>query len=362
MADVKLININKSYVEDNIFLKDFNLEIKDGEFVVLLGPTGSGKTAVMRLIAGLDTIDDGELYIGETLANSLMPKDRNLAMVFQNQQLLPSNVYENIAFGLKLRKLSYEDINIKVHEIARILDIENILQRKPKTLTALERQRVTLARALVRDPNVCLFDDTLASLDDALTRRIRSEYIKIQYRLGSTFIYATRDQIDALTLGSRIIVLNGGKIEQDGSAKEIYQNPKTVFVASYVGSPTITLLSGSLLGGKLQMLGKDFELPESVTAKINEVCDMELTVGIRAENLSVCDQDTADIIATVDGVDNFGAYKVLSLKVGQKTLTDFCALVSIDSEVQIGETVGIKIDLEKIHLFNRETEVTIFNK
>ena len=364
MANIKLIDVKKSYVEGQTTIENLNLEINDGEFVVLLGPTGSGKSAILRLIAGLDTIDEGSLYIGDTLSNELMPKDRNLAMVFQNQQLLPANVYEDIAFGLKLRKLSYEEINIKVREIARILDIENILQRKPKTLTALERQRVTLARALVRDPNVCLFDDVLASLDDTLTKRVRSELIKLQYRLGSTFIYATRDQIDAMTMASRLIVLNNGKIEQDGTPKDIYLNPKTVFVASYIGSPNIALFSANLVktdsGASLEMLGKTFELPTSVVSKIKEVKDLELTVGIRPEDMKIVETD-GDITATVDSVDNYGAYKVATLKLDQKTLNDFSVIISAETELEANKEVQVKFNFEKMHLFERESEETIFS-
>lgn len=359
MAEIKLVNIKKEY-ESKKLLEDFSLTVNDGEFVCLLGPTGSGKSAVLRLIAGLDEITSGELLIDGELSNQKIPKDRNAAMVFANEQLMPQNVYENIAFGLKLRKLNAEEINIKVREIARILNIEGILQKKPKTLTAHERQRVTIARRLVREPSVCLFDDVLSSLNDDLTKIMRSELVKIHYRLGSTFIFATRDQIDAMTMATKIVVLNGGKIEQIGSPREIYTKPQTVFVATYVGSPQINLATGVLnLNGdnaSVEFCGMNLEInKDSLVENLSD--KQNLTVAIRPENIKL--SKNGNFEAEIKSVENHGAYKVLTLQLGEKTLNEWSVITTGDEEIKVGDKLGFEIDVNKLHLFDQMSEQTI---
>lgn len=372
MAEIKLVNVTKKYEDEKKIVENFSLEIGDGEFVVLLGPTHSGKSPILRMIAGLDDVTEGELFIDDTLSNNLMPKDRNVAMVFQNQQLMPHlSVYDNIAFGLKLRKISPLDINVKIREIARIMDIENVLSRKPKSLTSIERQRVIIARALVREPNVVLFDDTLTSFDENLTKRVRSELVKLQYRLNLTFIFATRDQLDAMSMATRIVVMNDGKIEQTGTPKEIYQNPQTAFVATYVGSPQINFANVRLISDngetKISMLGKSVALDESVKEKIADIAEYldtekTLTLGIRPENVNVCDKENAILTAIVDGVEDYGAYKVIALKMKEKTISDWSVTVSDDNAYQIDQEIGLNPDMSKIYLFDTETDVTVFNK
>ncbi len=360
MAEIKFENIKKDYESKNLF-DGLNLTVEDGEFVCLLGPTGSGKSAILRLIAGLDEITEGSLLIDGDISNDKMPKDRNVAMIFANQQLLPSSVYENIAFGLKLRKIGAEEINIKIREIARILDIENVLQRKTKNLNAHERQRVTIARALVREPSVCLFDDSLASLNDDLTRIMRSELVKIQYRLGTTFIFATRDQIDAMTMATKIVMLNDGIIEQVGSPKEIYLKPQTVFVAKYIGSPEINLATGKV----------NFEnengIVEFSNIKVNISKDsfidgvengQNVTVAIRPENLKIAGEE-ADFNAKVKAVEVDGEYKVITIDIGEKTLNEWNIIAPKEMEISVGENIGVKIDDGKVLVFNQETEQTI---
>ncbi len=369
MAEVKLENVTKSFSEGKNAIESLSLNIGDGEFVVLLGPTASGKSAVIRMISGLDEITSGELYIDDVLANDLFPKDRNVAVVFQNQQLMPMSVYDNIAMGLKMRNAPKEEINAKVREIARVLGLEDLLSRKPKTLSSLERQRVTLARAFVREPNVCMFDDTFASLDDMLTKQLRSDLIKLQYRMKTTVIFATRDQIDAMSMATKLVVLSGGKVEQVGTPQEIYCHPKTVFVATYVGSPSICLSSGTLEktddGVFVNFVGAKVKLTDEQVARISAIDsylsgEKCLTVGIRGENLSITTENEGDFNATVLSVETFGDYKVAELKLSQKTLSDFCVVMAADSEVEVGATVGVKVDVDKLHLFDQMTEETIF--
>lgn len=365
MAGIKLENVNKTYSANNIFFENLSLEVENGEFVCLLGPTGSGKSAILRLISGLDEIDDGTLFIDGEIANDMSTKDRNVALIFQNHQLIPSSVYENIAFSLKLRSLPAEAINIKVREVARILDIEHLLNRKPKTLSALERQRVAWARALVRDPNVCMFDDSFASFDDNLTRVVRSEIVKLCYRLKQTFIYATRDQIDAMSMADKIIVLNKGKVEQVGTPKDIYTHPKTVFVATYVGSPQIATPCAKLVKNDndyaLEFNGITLAVPTEKALAMLEKGDYlgesGLTLGIRAEDMQIVTENET-FTGFVNSVENYGAYKVVAVAVDSKT--EWFVIASPDCEFAVNQEVKVKIATEKVHIFDQMTEENLF--
>lgn len=361
MSDLVLKNVKKSYDRKNDFFSDLSFEVKNGEFIVILGGEGSGKSAILRLIAGLDTIDDGELLIGGELSNDLVPKDRNVAMIFPDHQLIPHmTAYDNMAFGLKLRKVPATEIDIKVREVARIMSLEDVLSRKPKMLTSLQRQRVALARAIVREPNIYLFDDSLTNFDDELTKTMRQELIKLHYRLSATFIFATRDQIDALTLATKIMVINGGKIEQFDTPSNIYLKPKTVFVADYVGSPKINLASADAVeeeGVKIIKIG-NFKL--AVGDKFDDILsdyynsDKGLTVGIRPEDLKICED--GDISATVTGVENYGNYKVATVKVPFKTIDEWQILAGNETDIVNGSELKLKLELDKLHIFDRMSE------
>lgn len=370
MAKIKLTNVTKVYEDDTKTVDSISFDANDGELIVLLGPTGSGKSQVLRLIAGLDEVNDGEISINDEVVNGLQPKDRNVAVVFKNYQLdTTKNVYENLAFSLKLRKFSAEEINVRVREIARVLNLTEVLNRKPKVLTSLERQRVSLARAIVRNPNVCLLDDVLSGLDETLSKCVRSDMMKIAYRMKQTLIYATRDQIDAMTLGDKIAVMNEGKIEQFDTPKNIYQNPKTVFVATYVGSPIINTAPSKLvkdgenvyvefLNQKILVGADKLNLIEDRTKYVDE--GKELTIAIRPENLGV-DNDSA-IRFTVDAIENYGSYKVVSLKSNDKTINDWSLMTTEDVDLTIGNEIGVSINAKDLLMFDRETETTIFTQ
>ena len=262
MARVKFEHIHKIYPGGVAAVQDFNLEINDKEFMVFVGPSGCGKTTSLRMVAGLEEISEGNVFIGETLVNNVMPKDRDIAMVFQNYALYPHmDVYNNMAFGLKLRKVPKDEIDRRVKETARILGIENLLKRKPKALSGGQRQRVALGRAIVREPKVFLMDEPLSNLDAKLRVQTRAEIIKLQKRLQITTIYVTHDQIEAMTMGDRIVVMKDGLIQQVGTPLEIYDNPCNIFVAGFIGTPPMNFLQGVIKeeSGQLTFIAGDFK-------------------------------------------------------------------------------------------------------
>ena len=248
MASLTLKNITKRYAGNVLAVSDFNLEIKDKEFIILVGPSGCGKSTTLRMIAGLEEITDGELYIGDKLVNDVAPKDRDIAMVFQNYALYPHmTVFENMAFGLKLRKTPKDEIKRRVEEAARILDIEHLLDRKPKALSGGQRQRVALGRAIVREPKVFLLDEPLSNLDAKLRAQMRTELAKLHKRIGTTFIYVTHDQTEAMTMADRIVVMKDGLIQQVDTPTKLYDSPANKFVAGFIGSPQMNFIEGVLL-------------------------------------------------------------------------------------------------------------------
>ncbi len=253
MANLSLKHIYKVYPGDVTAVKDFNLEIADKEFIVFVGPSGCGKSTTLRMIAGLEEISKGELYIGDRLVNEVEPKERDIAMVFQSYALYPHmTVYDNMAFGLKLRKVPKDEIDKKVKDAAKILDIEHLLDRKPKALSGGQRQRVALGRAIVREPKVFLMDEPLSNLDAKLRVQMRTEISKLHQRLQTTFIYVTHDQVEAMTMGTRIVVMKDGIVQQVDSPQEIYNNPANIFVAGFIGSPQMNFIDGTIKeeGGK----------------------------------------------------------------------------------------------------------------
>src|ERR671918_332797 len=290
MARVFLKNLNKKF-DDTHAVKDVNLEIRDREFVVLVGPSGCGKTTTLRMVAGLEDITDGEIYIGDRLVNDVPPKDRNIAMVFQNYALYPHmTVYKNMAFSLKLRRTPRDEIERRVKAAADILGIGDLLERKPKQLSGGQRQRVAVGRAIVRQPEVFLFDEPLSNLDAKLRVQMRSELIKLHYQLEATMIYVTHDQVEAMTMGDRIVIMNNGEIQQVGAPMEVYDHPVNMFVAGFIGSPAMNFFQGKLTAQNSDLfvdLGKfAVKLPKSQAHLYSSHVNKKVVFGIRPENIS----------------------------------------------------------------------------
>ncbi len=380
MASVSLREIYKKYPGGVIAVSDFNIEIKDKEFIILVGPSGCGKSTTLRMIAGLEEISEGELYIGDRLVNDIAPKDRDIAMVFQNYALYPHmTVFENMAFGLKLRKVPKDEIARKVEEAARILDISHLLDRKPKALSGGQRQRVALGRAIVREPQVFLLDEPLSNLDAKLRAQMRTEISKLHKKLGTTFIYVTHDQTEAMTMGDRIVVMKDGYIQQIDSPTNLYQNPVNQFVAGFIGSPQMNFIDAKLLkiDGKYTVefgsedtktsRGKKFyvEVPEAkADAEILEpLVDQEVVLGVRPEcihdeEMFISAATTGILEATVEVTEMMGAETYLYLNCENIPLT---ARVSPRSTARPQDVIKVAIDPNRIHLFDKETEKSLIN-
>ena len=373
MASVTLKEIYKKYPGGVIAVSDFNMEIKDKEFIILVGPSGCGKSTTLRMIAGLEDISEGELYIGDRLVNDVAPKDRDIAMVFQNYALYPHmTVFENMAFGLRLRKVPKAEIVRKVEEAARILDISHLLDRKPKALSGGQRQRVALGRAIVREPQVFLLDEPLSNLDAKLRAQMRTEISKLHTKLGTTFIYVTHDQTEAMTMGDRICVMKDGYIQQIDSPTNLYQNPVNQFVAGFIGSPQMNFIDSILrkIDGKyIVEFGTEkkysVEIPEGKAddEALAGLVDQEVVLGVRPE--SIHDEDmflsnatTGVINCMVEVTEIMGAETYLYLTCEGIPLT---ARVSPRSTARPQQEYTVAIDPNRIHLFNKETEKTIIN-
>ncbi len=368
MASISLRNIWKIYSGNVTAVHDFNLEIDDKEFIVLVGPSGCGKSTTLRMIAGLEEISKGELHIGDRLVNDVAPKDRDIAMVFQNYALYPHmTVYKNMAFGLELRKMPKADIDARVKEAARILDIEHLLQRKPKALSGGQRQRVALGRAMVRDPAVFLLDEPLSNLDAKLRASMRSELILLHQRLGTTFIYVTHDQTEAMTMGDRIVVMKDGFIQQVDTPQMLYDHPCNVFVAGFIGSPQMNFLPVTIEkraeGYAAIFNGCTLPIPADriSSATLAPYVGKEVVLGIRPENLHLDAVNLeTDAIGTipvdVSLAELMGAEIYLYAKNGDSKLI---AKIPTRSPVKHGTSVELSVDCTKIHLFDKESERAI---
>lgn len=370
MASLQLKNIYKTYPGGFTAVKDFNLDIEDKEFVILVGPSGCGKSTTLRMIAGLEEISDGELYIGDKLVNDVAPKDRDIAMVFQNYALYPHmTVFENMAFGLKLRKVPKDEIKRKVHEAAQILDIEHLLDRKPKALSGGQRQRVALGRAIVREPKVFLMDEPLSNLDAKLRVQMRTEIGKLHKRLQTTFIYVTHDQTEAMTMGSRIVVMKDGIVQQVDSPANLYTNPCNVFVAGFIGSPQMNMLTAKLElrddGAYLINDNMNIKLPEGKGKRpeLQEYNGKEILVGIRPEDIHdeeafLSSMADSTVSVSVELTEMMGAETFLYLKLGETQMT---ARVNPRTNAQHGDNIKVAFDTNKLHLFDKDTELVIMN-
>ena len=371
MANVSLQHIYKIYDGGVTAVTDFNLEIEDKEFIILVGPSGCGKSTTLRMVAGLEDISKGDLYIGDVRCNDVAPKDRDIAMVFQNFALYPHmSVFENMAFGLKLRKIPKDEIKRRVEEAAKILGIAQYLDRKPKALSGGQRQRVALGRAIVRDPKVFLLDEPLSNLDAKLRAQMRTEISRIYQRLGTTFIYVTHDQTEAMTMGTRIVVMKDGFIQQVDTPQHLYDMPCNEFVAGFIGSPQMNFIDATVVkkGSDLALKFDKYEivLPASKNKNgcLEKYVGKEVRFGIRPEHIYDDPEflqkagQGACITATVDVTELMGAEIYLYVNVANIPVT---ARVAPTSTAKVGDTIKIAFDVNKIHIFDKETEMTITN-
>ena len=366
MADLQLKNIYKRYAGNVTAVSDFSMDIEDKEFIILVGPSGCGKSTTLRMIAGLEEISEGELYIGGKLMNDVAPKDRDIAMVFQNYALYPHmTVYDNMAFALKLRKTPKAEIKRRVTEAAKILDIEALLDRKPKALSGGQRQRVAMGRAIVRSPKVFLMDEPLSNLDAKLRVAMRTEIKKLHDRLGTTFIYVTHDQTEAMTMGTRIVVMKSGIIQQVGTPNDLYHSPCNQFVAGFIGSPQMNFVDVTINktdSGMTATFGNTtIAIPEGKTAALTDYVGKEVVMGIRPEDIHddqafLSTYPNASVEAYVEVTEMMGAETYLYLQIEG---IPFTARVNARSTTQAKDTVKLGFDVNRMHFFDKETELVI---
>ena len=370
MASLSLQHINKTYPNGFQAVKDFNLEIEDKEFIIFVGPSGCGKSTTLRMIAGLEEISGGTLKIGDKVMNDVEPKDRDIAMVFQNYALYPHmTVYDNMAFGLKLRKVPKDQIDKAVREAARILDLEKLLDRKPQALSGGQRQRVAMGRAIVRNPKVFLMDEPLSNLDAKLRVQMRIEISKIHQRLGATIIYVTHDQTEAMTLGTRIVVMKDGVVQQVDTPQHLYEQPGNLFVAGFMGSPQMNFLDAQIAekgGDLIAKVGEyDIVIPAAKAKVLKDGGYVGKTVvlGIRPEDI----HDSQMFIEASPSVPMTSTVKVYELLGAEVFLyfdvngTQVTARVDPRTNSKTGDTIKFAFDMEKSHFFDKETELTICN-
>lgn len=357
-------HIVKRYPDGYVAVKDFHLQVEPGEFVVLVGPSGCGKSTTLRMVAGLETISEGELRIEGKRINEVEPKDRDIAMVFQNYALYPHmNVYENMAFGLKLRKISKSEIDKKVREAATILGLSELLDKKPKSLSGGQRQRVALGRAIVRDAKLFLMDEPLSNLDAKLRVQMRSEITKLHYRLNTTTLYVTHDQTEAMTMASRLVVMKDGVIQQIGTPRQVYDTPENVFVGGFIGSPAMNFLRGKVVGDYFEIGKEKIRVPDQKLAILKEqnYVNGDIILGIRPEDIN----DNFDVNA-IDSDNNISATVQVSELTGAETIIyatvedqQFVGKIHPDADITMGQQLNLNFNLTKAHFFDPTTEARI---
>ena len=356
--------------EGVVAVQQFNLDIKDQEFIVLVGPSGCGKSTTLRMVAGLEEISAGELYIDGKLVNDVAPKDRDIAMVFQSYALYPHmTVYDNIAFSLKLKKVPKDEIDKKVREAAEILGITQYLERKPKALSGGQRQRVAIGRAIVREPKVLLMDEPLSNLDAKLRNQMRAEIIKLRNRIHTTFIYVTHDQTEAMTLGDRIVIMKDGFVQQVGTPQEVFDHPKNLFVAGFIGMPVMNFFDARLerdgSGYYVSVYGTRIDLPEDKQEilKSRNTEPQEITLGIRPDHVTLAKPgDTGTLPATVDVTELMGATIHMHVDINGKDAIVILPTVDLSSEQKnlgYGAKIDIALNGNVVHMFSKETELTL---
>ncbi len=361
MAKVVIKNLTKKF-DDVVAVNNMNSTVEDREFAILVGPSGCGKTTTLRMVAGLEEVTEGEIYIGDKLVNNVAPKDRDIAMVFQNYALYPHfNVYDNMAFGLRLRKTPKLEIDKMVHEAAKILKIENLLKRKPKQLSGGQRQRVALGRAIVRNPKVFLMDEPLSNLDAKLRVQMRTEIIKLHKRLNTTIIYVTHDQTEAMTMAEKIIIMKDGIVQQTGKPQEVYDHPENMFVAGFIGSPAMNFLDVTITD-RMTLKGGIFEL--NATDKVrkiikdNNFIGKEVAIGIRPEDLEDSNfvqniPANNTITANVEVTESMGSEIYVYVDIEGVLVT---ARVNPRSKFRSGGKATLYVDIDKIHVFDKNTK------
>jgi len=373
MAGLNLKHIYKKYPGGVTAVSDFCLDIKDKEFIIFVGPSGCGKSTTLRMIAGLEEITEGELFIGDRLVNDVAPKDRDIAMVFQNYALYPHmSVFDNMAFGLKLRKVPKEEIKRKVEEAARILDITHLLDRKPKALSGGQKQRVALGRAIVRDPKVFLLDEPLSNLDAKLRAAMRTELTKLHKRLGTTFIYVTHDQVEAMTMASRIVVMKDGLIQQVDTPQNLYDYPCNIFVAGFIGTPQMNFINAKLVKNKnddnvyVEFAGNSIKLPadKAKNDDLQEYIGKEVIAGLRPECIHdepmyLSSMADSVIECDVDVTELMGNEIFLYLSADEEKEQNLTARVSSRSTARAGDKIKVALDISRLHIFDKDTEKCI---
>jgi len=366
MASIRFENVSKIYHDKVKAVKDLNFEIKDKEFVVLVGPSGCGKSTTLRMIAGLEEISEGNLYINNRIINNLPPKDRNIAIVFQNYALYPHmTAYENLAFGLKIKKVNKKTIRIRVMETARILEIEELLDRKPKAMSGGQNQRVAIGRAIVRNPEVFLFDEPLSNLDAKLRVQMRIEIAKLHQKLQTTVVYVTHDQIEAMTLGDRIVLMNEGEIQQIDSPANLYSNPKNLFVAGFIGTPPMNFIDGKISINSNGLLFTDnsqkIKINFSSEHPIKDFITKEVVLGIRPENIykQIDDNEKnyAMLNCEIQFIEKLGHEMYAFIQLQDKQII---SRLKPDAEIKKGSRLNLYFDISKMYFFDKSTGVCFY--
>ena len=359
MGAIKISSVGKIYPNGTRALEDVNIEINDGEFVVLVGPSGCGKTTLLRMVAGLEDITEGEISIADKIVNEVAPKDRDIAMVFQNYALYPHmSVYDNMAFSLKLRKLPKDEIDKKVKDAAKTLEIDELLERKPKALSGGQRQRVAIGRAIVRDPKAFLFDEPLSNLDAELRVTMRKELSALHEKIGGTMIYVTHDQVEAMTLADQIVVLNEGYVAQAGAPLDLYNNPNDTFVAGFIGSPKMNFMN-------VKSINKDDEINlKSESLNIKSSVDLEVdenyTLGIRPEHIYICEKNESDLEVTVDYSEQLGSETYFYCNTHDTS--QLIVHQTGQYKVAKGDKLFLRLDRSAMHLFGADGKAIKKNK
>ncbi len=363
MAEVRLEKVSKNFGKV-VAVKDAEFVVGDKSFVVMVGPSGCGKSTTLRMVAGLEEIDEGEIYIDGKLVNNMHPKDRDVAMVFQSYALYPHmNVYDNIAFGLRMRKFQRDEIDRQVRDAASILGIDDLLKRKPAELSGGQKQRVALGRAIVRNPKVFLFDEPLSNLDAKFRVQLRSEIKRLHQSLGATTIYVTHDQVEAMTLGDKIVVMDKGLIQQIGSPDDVFHNPRNKFVGGFIGSSGMNFFDGSITsagnGVVCEIAGVVFKLPSGKAERFASDPGRKIIIGIRPPDMIVYTGETSEphLKLKLNLIELLGGYSQLYAQYGEG---EVCAHCEERFKASIGDEIGLGIDLEKAHFFDWDTEENIF--
>ncbi len=364
MAEVSLINLSKIYDNNNKVVNNVNLKIHDKEFVVIVGPSGCGKSTTLRMIAGLEEISEGEIYIDGKCVNNLPPKDRDISMVFQNYALYPHmTVYENMAFGLKIRKFDKHEIDKRVKEAARILELEKLLSRKPKELSGGQRQRVALGRAIVRNPKVFLFDEPLSNLDAKLRVNMRAEIAKLHKKLQTTMIYVTHDQIEAMTMGDRIVVMKDGVIQQVDVPMNLYFKPHNKFVAGFIGSPAMNFINGKIINdGRLKFVSSKNGLSLYITPEYYDILkkysNKEIIIGIRPEHIKYekPEHNYSTITITSELVEPIGNESIVYFTIDD---VQFTAKINMVNGLHLNNSIELHLELNNLHFFDKDSEISI---